>query len=141
MERSDAIALTDPALYPDIELLRETLGGSLNAYQETLKLYDSHGLSYEWRYYNDGKAWLCKVHNKKKTIVWMSAWKGFMKATIYFPERYLDALKGLPLSPARIEQILGAKNVGKSRPCTFDIKEASILVEFETLIKCKLSVL
>ncbi len=54
---------------------------------------------------------------------------------------YQDALKSLALSPARIELILSAKNVGKSKPCTFDIKDPSILDEFESNIKYKLSIL
>jgi hypothetical protein len=26
----------------------------------------------EWDYYKDGKSWLCKIINKKKTICWLS---------------------------------------------------------------------
>jgi hypothetical protein len=141
MEQINTIALADPAIYPDIALLQEVLGDSFKAYQDALELYESQGFNYEWKYYNDGKAWLCKVQFKKKTIVWMSAFLGYMKATIYFPERYVGALTGLALSPERVELILSAKNVGKSKPCTFDIKDSSVLADFEKTIKYKLSIL
>jgi hypothetical protein len=54
---------------------------------------------------------------------------------------YQDAFKSLALSPARIVLILSAKNVGKSMPATFDIKDSSMLDDFETIIKYKLSIL
>lgn len=33
-------------------------------------------LSPEWRYYNDGKSWLCKMLSKKKNLFWLSIWEG-----------------------------------------------------------------
>lgn len=32
----------------------------------------------EWRYYKDGKSWLCKITQKNKTIVWISLWEPFL---------------------------------------------------------------
>ena len=29
----------------------------------------------QWRFYIDGKAWFCKVVDKKKSIFWLSIWK------------------------------------------------------------------
>ena len=35
--------------------------------------------SLEWRYDNDGNAWLGKVVRKKKTVCWVSVWDRFFK--------------------------------------------------------------
>ncbi|PKP08994.1 MAG: hypothetical protein CVU09_13085 [Bacteroidetes bacterium HGW-Bacteroidetes-4] len=37
----------------------------------------------QWRYYNDGKAWLCKVSYKKKTVFWLSVWEAYFKVAFY----------------------------------------------------------
>jgi hypothetical protein len=37
----------------------------------------------QWRYYNDGKAWLCKVSYKKKTVFWLSVWEACFKVAFY----------------------------------------------------------
>jgi len=101
VETINKIELTDASAYPDESVLKKVLGVSYGAYLELLKLYESNNLSYEWRYYRDGKAWLCKVQHKKRTIVWMSAWKGYMQVTIYFPERVINDVFNLSLTLAR----------------------------------------
>ena len=84
------IELKNPSVYPNDGVLKSLLGKSFEAYASLLKLFAASDMTSEWRYYNDGKLWLCKVQHKKRTIVWMSASKGFIKATIYFPEKYID---------------------------------------------------
>ena len=95
METINDRELTYESIYPDEDVLKSVLGRSFRAYCALLDLFDRNGMHWEWRYYQDGKAWLCKVQSKKKTIVWMSAWKGYMKAAVYLPERLLDELFGL----------------------------------------------
>lgn len=86
----------------------------------------------------DGKAWLCKVQKKKKTIVWMSAWKGFIKAAVYIPERLLDQVYELPVSHETKERIRATKNVGKSKPCIFDIRNQKVLTDLEKVMLFKI---
>jgi len=95
-------------------------------------------MTYKWRYYRDGKAWLCKVQKKKKTIIWMSAWKGFMKATIYFPQKYLEKLYKLDIAEEVISKIKLTKDVGKSKPCIFEIRDKQILNDFEKVMYLKI---
>jgi hypothetical protein len=139
MEQINAIELIDEKVYPDENILKAVLGRSFTAYADLLKLFDNNEMTYDWRYYKDGKAWLCKVQKKNRTIVWMSAWKGYMKATIYFPEKYIDDLKGLGISDEMKKAINDTKNVGKSKPCMFEIRNKSILKEFEVVMMYKIS--
>ena len=138
METINQIELRDEKTYPDQEVLSAVLGPSFKAYQELLNLFDRYEMNHEWRYYHDGKAWLCKVQKKKKTIVWMSAWKNFMEATVYFPERLLDKVLELDIKDTVKERIISTKNVGKSKPCTFEIRDAEILMDFEKVMKLKI---
>jgi len=141
METINAVELRDENIYPDEQVLSSVLGPAYPAYLSLLKLYESNGLNYEWRYYHDGKAWLCKVQHKKRTIVWMSAWKNFMQAVVYLPEKYLDALLALDLDEAQKEKILATKNVGKSKPVIFEIDHEFLPDDIEKTIyfkiKCK----
>ena len=138
MDTINNIELRDEHVYPDDQVLRSVLGPSFTVYKSLLNLFDIHDMSYEWRYYHDGKAWLCKVQQKKRTIVWMSAWKNFMQATIYFPLRLINNVLELDISEVQKEKILNTKNVGKSKPCIFEVREASILEDFEKVMLLKI---
>ena len=62
-----------------------------------------------------------------------------MKATIYFPEKYIDELKCLKISDETIKSINDTKNVGKSKPCMFEIRNKSVLKEFNEVMLYKIS--
>jgi hypothetical protein len=138
MEQMNTIQLTDEAIFPDRSVLAAVLGDSYKAYESLLRIFDAHDMNHEWRYYKDGKSWLCKVQKKTKTIVWMSAWKGYLKAAIYIPERYLDDVLRLPINAETRDSINSAKNIGKSRPCVFEIWDDTALPDLETVMEFKL---
>ncbi len=114
------------------------LGESYPAYQKLLDLYNENTMTPEWRYYRDGKAWLCKVLKKKKTIVWMSAWKGYMQATIYFREGFAPDMDALNLQEKTKERIRSAKKVGKSVPFIFEIRDETVLEDFRKVMQEKI---
>ncbi|MBX2976811.1 MAG: DUF3788 family protein [Ignavibacteriaceae bacterium] len=138
METINNLELRDENQYPSDDTLREILNESFQSYKKLLELYAAYDLNYEWRYYHDGKAWLCKVQKKKKTIVWMSAWKDYMQAALYFAEKYINQVYDLDISEEMKETFRSTKNVGKSKPFIFMIREESILKDFETVMKYKL---
>lgn len=138
METINKLELGNPDVYPDEEILRGVLGTSWGAYEALLDLFGKNGMTHEWRYYFDGKAWLCKVQHKKRTIVWMSAWRGFMQATIYFPGKYADDVYGLELGAATMRKIRETKHTGTSKPCIFEIRDESILEDFSRVMQFKL---
>jgi len=139
LEQINTIELSDENIFPDEHVLQRVLGDSYTAYTYLLALFVRLEMTHEWRYYRDGKAWLCKVQKKKRTIVWMSAWKGYMQATIYFPGRLLDGLYSLDLSEETKQRFRSTKNVGQSKPAMFEIRGKSIPQDLETVIQYKLS--
>lgn len=66
IETINNIELKDENVYPDEGVLRSVLGKAYDAYANLLDLFNQNEMVYEWRYYHDGKAWLCKVQKKKK---------------------------------------------------------------------------
>ena len=139
METINTIELTDESVYPDEGVLKSVLGESYDAYCALLALYDQHQLHCEWRYYKDGKAWLGKVQKKKRTIVWMSAWQGYMQATVYVPERLIEQVCALSISEDSKVKIVSTKNVGKSKPCIFEIRDKQILTDLDTIMQFKIT--
>jgi hypothetical protein len=135
---TNTIELRDKSVFPDDTLLRKTLGRGYKSYSILLELFDKNDMTYEWRYYHDGKAWLCKVQKKKRTIIWMSAWKGYMKATIYFPDKYLEKVYELDISTEMKEKIESTKNVGNSKPCSFEIRNTKVFKDLEKVMMLKI---
>ena len=139
MDTVNAKELGDPEIYPDSEILKGVLGSSWSSYENLIRLYDSKGMTHEWRYYRDGKAWLCKVQHRKRTIVWMSAWRGYMQATVYFPLSRLELVMGLDIGEAAKEKIHSTKDVGKSKPCIFEIRSDGDLADLEKVMDLKIA--
>ena len=139
METINNIELRDESIYPDEGVLKRILGSSYPAYCDLLKLYERNDLVYEWRYYHDGKAWLCKVQKNKRTIVWMSAWKDYMQATIYIPEKHIEGLYKLDIREEQKEKIRQTKNTGKSKPCIFEVRETGVLEDFSKVMQFKIT--
>lgn len=138
METIHQIELRDASIFPDEQVLKAILGDSYPAFHELLELYAKYQMTVEWRYYRDGKAWLCKVQYKKKTMVWMSAWKGFMQATIYVPEKYIEEIFALAISDKQKEKFKTTRWMGKSKAFTFEVREATLLKDFEIVLKKKM---
>jgi hypothetical protein len=138
METINNLELRDESIYPDEQVLKTLFGDAYPAYCKLLELYDANQMEYTWRYYHDGNAWLCKVQKKKRTIVWMSAWKGYMQATIYFPEKYIDVIYKLDIPEARKKKIRETKNTGMSKPCIFEIRGPEVLEEFNQVMQFKI---
>jgi hypothetical protein len=139
MTTTTEIALRDRDEYPNDAVLSSVFGDAFSAYCDLLMMLKVNNLTPEWRYYSDGKAWLCKVQKEKRTIFWMSAWKGHMKATIYVPQKHFSGISQLDIKPQTLQAIEATKPVGKSQPCTFEISDSIMLADFEKVMLFKVA--
>lgn len=132
----------DPEMIPEKEYLRNAMGNELFGIYDNLVHNLEYNLSaeYEWRYYNDGKAWLCKVTVKNKTLCWISAWEGCIKAGFYFTGKSTDAILQLPVKPEILENFKQSKPVGKLRSVVVYIQNLSDLDDFVTIAQFKKTV-
>lgn len=114
----DKPLLNDPDVHPSPEVLQSVLGASFPVYEKMMTAItgDLYGLVPEWRYYNDGKAWLCKVVFKKKTIFWLSVWNGFFKAGFYFGERHCPGIHEMEIDEGIKQELKKAKPFGTLYP-------------------------
>lgn len=133
------MALRDAEIFPSDRVLKDTLGDVYDVLESFLATItnEAYLLSFEWRYYNDGKAWLCKVQHKKKTILWLSVWEGFFKVSFFFTEKHLEAIAALDISEAIKTELASAKPVGRLIPMIFNINNANQLEELLTVVRFK----
>jgi len=125
--------LRDEAIYPSDDILEAALGGIYPAYRAFCAMLEANQVGMEWRYYNDGKAWLCKCQHKKKTVLWLSVWEGFFKTAFFFTETAYEGVQHLPFG----QQPIREKNVGKFVPIVMEMRGESQLGDLELLVGYK----
>jgi hypothetical protein len=128
--------LRDSENKPTSEIIAEGLGNANQTYKKFIQeLGEHYGITLmDWRYYNDGKAWLSKGEyhwktvrgtNKVKPIFWLSIWEGFFKVSFFFSTDIQDELQALQISQETRDIIAHAKPMGKTMrfiPIVIDIK-------------------
>lgn len=115
--------LREQEIIPTKEVLAKALKESYPAFHELFETITAPeiGLVPEWNYYKDGKAWLCKVSYKKKTVFWLSVWDGFFRTSFYFTEKHLTGVAELDIEPQIKEDFKSRKPVGKLLPLSIKV--------------------
>ncbi len=124
---------------PDETTLRRVLGSGYAVYERMLAYFADKGLTHEWRYYHDGKAWLCKVQKGTRTMVWMSAWRGYIQATVYILEKHREAVYSCGMSEACCRFVRDTPNVGRSKPCVFRGDDSFAMDDFRAVVEFKMA--
>jgi uncharacterized protein DUF3788 len=139
----ETMILNDPAVSPGTKVLENALNKSYAAYQElmtviTAKRFD---LRPQWQYYNDGKAWLCKVQFKKKTVFWLSVWNNYFKVVFYFGAKNSNDIEQLEIDPKIKETFFKSAAIGKLFPLAMKIEKKLQLNDVLKLIDYKKSLI
>jgi len=140
MDTSKEILLRDPGTEPGYDVLEAALGKQLlGVYTGLTAIIQTAGLSLEWRYYKDGKAWLCKVVHKKQTVFWLSAWEGFIRTSFYFTEKTRSGVLDLEIAESVKRSFEDTKAVGKLLPLIYDLDREAQLEDLQAIIRYKKS--
>jgi hypothetical protein len=139
----ETMVLREPTVSPTGKVLETALGKSFIAYKELMTLIERNNYEFtpQWRYYNDGKAWLCKVQYKKKTIFWLSIWDRHFKLAFYFTKKNGEEIGKLDIGDNIKKNFAEHKPVGKLLPLVLDIygkeqlKEALKIIEYKRNLK------
>ena len=136
----ETLLLKDPDVLPSEDVLKNALGNNIHEVFElfinTITSAD-YELTYEWRYYNDGKSWFCKISHKKKTVLWLSVWEGYFKIAFYFTEKQLDGIAALDISENIKEDFCKTKPVGRLLPMLFTIHQKEQLDDLLKVVAFK----
>jgi len=128
--------LREQEIFPSKEVLQNTLGKVYSVLEEleTRLTQDDFALTFDWKYYNDGKSWLCKVCHKKKTVFWLSVWEGFFKTSFFFLERHLEGIAALKIEE---NSFIIEKEWGKMIPFIFNINDKKQFPDLLKIVKFK----
>lgn len=133
--------LREQQIYPTKEVLENVLGDSYLVFEELIKIITDakYGLVPQWNYYKDGKAWLCKVCYKKKTIFWLSVWDKFFKTTFYFIEKTSSGIADLDIEENLKESFRNSKSFGKFMPLTINMNRKDQINDLLKIVEYKKS--
>ncbi len=135
----EAPLLKEPEIIPSEEVLSKLLGKSYTAFESFISTITGpeYGLDPQWNYYKDGKAWLCKVQYKKKTVFWLSVWDKYFKTGFYFTEKNADGIYQLNISKEIKEDFKNSKPIGKLIPLVMSISKKEQLKDVLKIIDYK----
>lgn len=133
--------LNNSEIFPSDEVLSEALKNTFSFYQEFTNEIKSDNLQLntEWNFYKDGKSWLCKITNKKKTVCWLSVWDSYFKLGFYFNEKNHKGVLDLEISDDIKNSFISSPKIGKLLPLTFEVKDNSQFEDLFKIIKYKKS--
>ncbi len=141
--------LRDPDVQPTNDAIAQALGEANIAYNKFVNELASHNIQLEWRYYNDGKAWLAKGLFKwtgvrggqnELTVFWLSIWKDFFKVTIYVPKKACAEAFSLPLEDIVRQMIADSKQMGELKffPLVFELRSVAMFEAIFSLADFKI---
>lgn len=113
--------LKEQDVFPDAAVLEKALGKTYAAFNDLMNKVTGLGLIPQWNYYKDGKAWLCKVQYKKKTVFWLSVWDKYFKTAFYFTEKNSAGIHDLDIDKDLKKDFNSRKQAGKLIPLVINI--------------------
>jgi len=132
--------LSDESVQPNEELIFSIIGEKEIIWKQTMSyLYDNNpDISEVWKFYNDGKSWLFRTLQKKKTIFWISILEDTFRIAFYFAERLEPNILQSNLPDTIKLEYHHAKTFNKSRCIYIDIQDSGDFQNIKMLIDLKM---
>lgn len=135
------LILTNKDQFPTEEVIFSHIGKSKTHWESLFKhIHANHpDFNEEWRYYNDGKSWLLKVTQKKKTIFWTTVVSKMFRITFYFGDKAEPVILSSPLPEEIKKDFVEGKRYGKIRGITLLMNSKKNIEAAKELITIKLN--
>lgn len=133
----EPFALKDKEQFPTPEVLSTILKGSFPAYEQLEKELADAGTGIEWKYYNDGKAWMGKLMAKKKNLGWLHVYSGFFTVTCFCMEKHLETIAASALPQQVKDQVLGEAFDSKLKPMRIAVRAVEQIADVYKLLDFK----
>jgi hypothetical protein len=140
MAEKEEMILSDRTVMPTDDYIFSILGEKKILWQNIISYATDNfkDISGVWNYYNDGKQWLFKLTQKKKTIFWGAMLKDTFRITFYFGDK-VESLLGNSDLPLKIkDDFKTSKRYGKIRPVSLKIFSAPDAESVKKLIAIKI---
>jgi len=123
MAEKEEMILSDRTVMPTDDYIFSILGEKKILWQDIISYATDNfkDISGVWNYYNDGKQWLFKLTQKKKTIFWGAMLKDTFRITFYFGDKVEPLLENSDLPLKIKDDFKTSKRYGKIRPVSLKI--------------------
>ena len=139
MSDKEVHILSDKTVIPTDDKIFSILGNRKELWQSiiTYATENFKDTSGTWNYYNDGKQWLFKMVQKKKTIFWGGILQDTFRITFYFGDKAEPIIEASDLPTDIKNGFKNAKKYGAIRPITIKVFEHSDVENVLKLIVIK----
>jgi hypothetical protein len=134
MSEIEKLILSDKQTIPTDKLISSLLGEKWQLWQQIVKFAVGNykDISYSWNYYNDGKRWLFKLVQKKKTIFWGALHEDTFGITFYFGDKAEPSILASDIPESVKNEFMTGKRYGKIRAISrkvFDENDVKIIMK------------
>jgi hypothetical protein len=142
MTAKEIFVMSDPLVKPDEKLIFSIIGEKKILWQEIMNYLKSNypDASGQWNYYKDGKAWLFKVVQKKKTIFWSAILEDTFRLTFYFGDKAEPVIVESKLPDKVKQDFLTGKKYGKIRAISLKINDMKDVEIVKTIVPIKVKI-
>jgi len=139
MGEKEIYILSDKQVDPTDDYIFSVLGDKKLLWQSIMKYASENykDISGSWNYYNDGKQWLYKLVQKKKTIFWSALLTDTFRVTFYFGDKAEPLIDASDLQQVVKDDFKSGKRYGKIRAISIKMKDSSDLDTVKKLIDIK----
>lgn len=139
MAEKEILILSDKEVIPTEDYILSILGDKKEFWKSIIKIATEEykDTSGTWKYYNDGKQWLFKMVQKKKTLFWSGIHKDTFRITFYFGDKAEPAILASDLPQSIKDGFKTTKRYGAIRAISIRVFEHSDVENVMKLIGIK----
>ena len=139
MAEKEILILSDKEVIPTEDYILSILGDKKEFWKSIIKIATEEykDTSGTWKYYNDGKQWLFKMVQKKKTLFWGGIHKDTFRITFYFGDKAEPTILASDLPQSIKDGFKTTKRYGAIRAISIKVFEHSDVENVMKLIGIK----
>jgi hypothetical protein len=136
------MVLSDKQIIPTDEYIFSIIGDKKILWQSIMNhVSESYkDISGSWNYYNDGKQWLFKLVQKKKTVFWIGVLNDTFRVTFYFGDKAETLIDASDLSQNIKDDFKNGRRYGKIRAISLKISDFSDVESVKQLAAIKMKI-
>ena len=138
MTEETKMVLSDKSVIPTDEQIFSFIGEKRFDWQRILNYAaENYNDAGSWNYYNDGKQWLFKLVNRKKTIFWAGILADTFRITFYFGDKAEPLIAESDLPEKIKDAFKSAKRYGAIRGISIIVRDQTDVDDIVKLIIIK----
>ena len=138
MSESEKLVLSDKSVIPTDDYIFSLIGERKHEWLSIMRFAsENYNDTGSWNYYNDGKQWLFKLVNKKKTIFWAGIFSDTFRITFYFGDKAEPVLLASDIPERMKSDFKSAKRYGAIRAVTLLVTDQTDVDNVMKLVNVK----